>query len=124
MSNIVVGATVRIGNGKVEYVVDKIEGEKAFVIGAKSSRSADVAKLVLVSAPITEQAKELSLSDHNTRAETLPKGVYLLIDGEDPVEYKSFDRAAFELSRNHTYRIATIVNNNGVTVQRKRVEAK
>jgi hypothetical protein len=121
MSNIVVGATVRIGNGKVEYVVDKIDGGKAFVIGAKSSRSVDVAKLVFVSGPVTEEAKELSLSDHNERAETLPNGVFLLIDGEDPVQYKSFDRAAFELSRNHTYRFATIVNDNGVTVQRKRV---
>lgn len=122
--NFVSGDVVRIGNGKVEYTVEEVyPGDVVKVRGGKNNRAQDVeaSRLTMVKANVA--LEELSLSTHNTIAETLEDGVFVLIDGEEPVRFKSFDSAAFHVSRNHTYRFATIVKDRAVTVQRKRVVA-
>lgn len=128
MSNINVNDIVRIGNGKVDYIVEEVyPGGVVKVRGGKNNRAQDVeaSRLTVVhkeaSSPKAEE-NVISLSTHNHMAPALPaEGIFLLIDAEEPVEYKSFDAAAFALSRNHTYYVATIVKDRGVTVQRKRV---
>lgn len=128
MSNINVNDIVRIGGGKVQYRVDSITDGKAFVIGEKSSRSVDIAKLVVVEAAKVEEVTEevsqrLDASFTETIeafARTLPHGTFLVIDGEE-TEYKSFESAAFHLSRNHTYLFAAIVVDGVVKAKRERV---
>lgn len=144
--NFVSGDVVRIGKGTVEYDVEKVEGDNITVRGGKANRAQTVeaSRLTLVKAvfanvdgsqdigeeiaegvygPVAEE-NVISLSTHNHMAPALPAaGIFLLIDAEEPVEYKSFDAAAFALSRNHTYYVATIVKDRAVTVQRKRVIA-
>ena len=74
MSNFNIGDTVRIGSGKVEYVVDSFPAEgQAFVIGEKSSRTVETTRLVLVRAAVetafVEKAAE-SAREHVTVPET------------------------------------------------------
>lgn len=74
MSNFNIGDTVRIGSGKVEYVVDSFPAEgQAFVIGEKSSRTVEITRLVLVRAAVetafVEKAAE-SAREHVTVPET------------------------------------------------------
>lgn len=129
MSNINVNDIVRIGGGKVHYRVESITDGKAFVIGEKSSRSVDIAKLVVVEpAKVTEEVTEevsqrldASFTESiEALADTLPNGTFLVIDGEE-TEYKSFESAAFHLSRNHTYLFAAIVVDGVVKAKRERV---
>lgn len=125
MSNINVNDIVRIGGGKVHYRVESITDGKAFVIGEKSSRSVDIAKLVVVeAAKVTEdvsQRLDASFTESiEALANTLPNGTFLVIDGEE-TEYKSFESAAFHLSRNHTYLFAAIVVDGVVKAKRERV---
>lgn len=120
MSNITVDSRVRIGNGKVEYTVFGVT-EKGFNLQDDKGRNRyDVPadKLTEIVAP---QEEELSLSTHNEVAKSLGDGIFVLFDDNEPVEYKSFDAAAFSVSRNHVSRFATIVKDGAVTVQRKRV---
>lgn len=125
MSNINVNDIVRIGGGKVHYRVESITDGKAFVIGEKSSRSVDITKLVVVeAAKVTEdvsQSLDASFTESiEALANTLPNGTFLVIDGEE-TEYKSFESAAFHLSRNHTYLFAAIVVDGVVKAKRERV---
>lgn len=125
MSNINVNDIVRIGGGKVHYRVESITDGKAFVIGEKSSRSVDITKLVVVErAKVTEdvsQRLDASFTESiEALANTLPNGTFLVIDGEE-TEYKSFESAAFHLSRNHTYLFAAIVVDGVVKAKRERV---
>jgi len=135
MSNINVNDIVRIGKGKVEYRVDSVEDGKAFVIGEKSSRSVETSKLVVVTpAPIVEEVSLPSLEELEaaTRqmvkdadaeiAKSLGDGVFAVVDGE-VTEYKSFDAAAFALSRNHTYLFANIIVDGETKVKRDRLSA-
>lgn len=123
---------VRVGKGTVDYTVESVEGDSVKIRGGKGNRAQTVeaSRLTVVkvgAATVPEfynapqDVEELSLSTHNERAKSLePSKIFVLIDGEEPEEYKSFDSAAFAVSRNHTYRFATIVKDRAVTVQRKR----
>lgn len=137
MSNINVNDIVRIGKGKVEYRVDSIADGKAFVIGEKSSRSVELAKLVVVTpAPIVEDeevslptlaeleeaTQELVRQADEDIAQRLGDGVFTIVDGE-VTQYKSFDSAAFAVSRDHSYLFASIVRDGKVLVKRDRLSA-
>lgn len=134
MSNINVNARVRIGNGKVEYTVFAVT-EKGFNLQDDKGRNrydVPAEKLTVIEAAMTEGEEVSSLNDLITEISTdkarsiiadvakgLTRGVFAIIDGV-PTQYKSFDRAAFEVSRNHTYASAAIVVDGVVKAERTR----
>jgi hypothetical protein len=125
---------VRVGKGTVDYTVESVEGDSVKIRGGKGNRvqTVEASRLKVVkvgsatvpefyneevSSPVVE---ELSLSTHNEVAKSLGEGIFVLFDDNEPVEYKSFDAAAFIVSRNHVSRFVSIVRDGAVTVQRKR----
>lgn len=115
-----VGDIVRIGKGKVEYTVEaSYPGDVFKVRGGKSNRAQDVeaSRLVLVKsfeAPVENERLEGVERLATWELElygTTEKPYVLEIDGKG-VEYKSFDAAAFALSR-HTVRSYAAIYKGG-----------
>lgn len=138
MSNINVNDIVRIGKGAVDYVVESVEGENVKVRGGKGNRAQTVeaSRLTVVGglevqeeevslptlAELEEATQELVRQADEDIAQRLGDGVFAIVDGE-VTQYKSFDSAAFAVSRDHDYLFASIVRDGKVLVKRDRLSA-
>jgi hypothetical protein len=148
MSNFNVGDTVRVGKGKVDFTIVSEPARGVFNLKSEKSSRKEVSSEnltlvskgeVIVPVPTHEEheARQESVSKHVTVPEfynterldtfderveailsTLAKGTFVIIDNEEPKEFKSFEAAAFALSRNHTYDRAVIVRDNVVKATR------